>query len=570
MKILKNKGPFFDNEFISKLLIFSIFLYPLLFIWQCGDLTDSGYFAMNYQNFFENLESAKTNSVSFLSDFIGAAWLKVFPNLGIIGLKFLYLIFFYAIIFITFLLLKNLNASKKYILFGLLCGVICSERFTMFVFHRDICSWLFLVITGYYLIEGLKNKLNSFIYLSGFFFAMACLAKLPNIVFILILPLILIYKIYYLENSPNKLKAIIIKYGFFIVGFTTFLILIFLILNYLSLTQTYISNLDIVKNAFDSKKHNWYSLNYLLARYRNDIIVFFPHVISISLISILATWLFTLSQEKKKYITLIFFTLLISSFSFFIYKGYSCSNNIRYLIPGFCFLPLMLSLKNKNKYSLILFVFSSLALTQVFGSNTGLFMKLNYGFILILPTIILFFLDNNTISFKNKEYATPYIFNFGITLLLFFSIVARIGWIFQFQSSFTARLKMTHTIDHPFMKGILTTKENANHIKNICYSINENFQKENSLLIYGHQPMFYYLTKHQPEVEKCWFDKFDSAEDFINSIEKSIRTTRKWPLIIDVKENVMGEKGEVKLAYFLKKNGYNLIKNRNDFAVWKK
>ena len=106
---LKNKNLTVKiEELIEKhkrLLFFSFFsfviIYPLVFIWQCGDLTDTGFFALNYQNFFTDLKLGKVDSLTFLSNLIGALWFKLFPNLGIIGLKFLYVIFLYGIIYFS-------------------------------------------------------------------------------------------------------------------------------------------------------------------------------------------------------------------------------------------------------------------------------------------------------------------------------------------------------------------------------------------------------------------------------------------------------------------------------------
>ena len=108
----------------KKVLFLIIILYPILFIFQGGDLTDVGFYAMNYQNFFQNLQFGDTNSISILSDFIGASWLVLFPNLGILGLKFLSLLFYYSVIGIIYLILKDIAKNRLLLLFGIFCGVV--------------------------------------------------------------------------------------------------------------------------------------------------------------------------------------------------------------------------------------------------------------------------------------------------------------------------------------------------------------------------------------------------------------------------------------------------------------
>jgi hypothetical protein len=67
-------------------LCVALVIYPFLGIWQWGDFTDSGYNAMEVQNFFARLEEGRLSSPRLLSYWIGALWWKVFPSLGVLGL----------------------------------------------------------------------------------------------------------------------------------------------------------------------------------------------------------------------------------------------------------------------------------------------------------------------------------------------------------------------------------------------------------------------------------------------------------------------------------------------------
>ena len=72
-------------------------MYPILFIFQEGaDLTDVGFLAMYYQNFFDYSDIGRSVSTeTILSTIIGATWLKAFPNQGILGLQFFNLFFIF-------------------------------------------------------------------------------------------------------------------------------------------------------------------------------------------------------------------------------------------------------------------------------------------------------------------------------------------------------------------------------------------------------------------------------------------------------------------------------------------
>jgi hypothetical protein len=142
----------------EKILFLMVFVYPLLFIFQGGDLTDSGFFAMSYQNFFPNLQLGETNSISILSDFIGATWFTLFPNSGILGLKILNLLFLYSVIGMTYLILRDFTNKRVLLIMGIFCGVVFATRSSPLVLGRDSVSWFFLVLTSFFLIKGLNQN----------------------------------------------------------------------------------------------------------------------------------------------------------------------------------------------------------------------------------------------------------------------------------------------------------------------------------------------------------------------------------------------------------------------------
>ena len=77
------------------------------------------------------------------------------------------------------------------------------------------------------------------------------------------------------------------------------------------------------------------------------------------------------------------------------------------------------------------------------------------------------------------------------------------------------------------MKGIYTTKKNAYHIKVLCGAIESNIREDNTLFIYGHQPMFYYLTEHQPTIKKFWLvNSVIQTDSLFFSIKENIKKNR--------------------------------------------
>ncbi|WP_228851071.1 glycosyltransferase family 39 protein [Aegicerativicinus sediminis] len=557
----------------KKILYLVIFLYPVLFIFQGGDLTDVGFFAMTYQNFFYELQLGNTNSISILSDFIGASWLTLFPNLGIIGLKFLSLIFFYFSVGLIYLILKNLTEKRLLLWLGIFCGIVFATRNSSFEFGRDEASWLFLILTSFVAIKGLTSRRKIFFYYSGILFVLACLSRFPNIGFILLFPFALIY------FQVGKWKSFSIKYLWlpfkqyvlFLLGTITALMVVLLIFKSLNIYHIFLKNLDVIRNSADNASVSSYSMAHLIQSYLRESFVFLPHLLSVVFLILTTSLIYKYSTKKGNYLGLVVFVILLFCSGLFIFLDFSSRNNIKYLVPAFCAFPLTISIIRRDKFSPIVVIFSLLALTQVVGSNTGLFYKLSKGFMVLLPLSILILSETKKIELKNLCILTKPVLIIGVLYIFFFSIVTRLGSIYHVDTGITSRFRCIYPVEHKKMIGILTTKENASHIKQLSNAIENNISEGENLFIYGHQPMFYYLTKTAPPIKKFWLtNNYIQIDELFNSLEKSINSTKKYPMIVDTKQNIMGNEGQRRFEQFLKEYGYKQIENRRNFDIWKK
>ncbi|MBN1822607.1 MAG: glycosyltransferase family 39 protein [Prolixibacteraceae bacterium] len=552
-------------------MLILILLYPVLFIFQGGDLTDAGSHATTYQNFFKNLQLGEVRSLRFLSDLTGALWFKFFPNSGIIGLKLLYLIFFYPVVFITYFLLKGVAKNRLFLLTGVFCGVVFATRSINFVFNKDIASWFFLILTGFFILNGLNTgKLKSF-YFSGILFVFACLSRFPDIVLILLLPFLLILcKMHHCKTISLKcLWQAIKQYLIFIAGMLTILIIIQFVFKYFNIYDTYIKNLDVVQESANSNNVSSYSMINLIKSYLREGIIFLPYLLSVTSLILTTSLIYEYSKIKKKYLPFVIFIFSIFFTALFVFRNFSYSGNIKYLVPAFCAFPLLMSLINKDRFSKIVAVFCVIGLTQALGSNTGLFLKLSRGFIVLIPLSLLILSEKKQIKFENIRILTKPVLITGISFILFFSLVARLGWIYHVDSGLTCRFRCIYSIEHQKMKGILTTKENAQHIKQLCIAINLNINEGKNLFIYGHQPMFYYLTESFPPVKEFWLENNTvQVDELFFSLEESIASTGNYPLIVDTKQNILGDKGQVRLEQFLNKYGYRCKLEHSDFNIW--
>jgi hypothetical protein len=563
--------PIFTSKKIEKILFILILIFPILLLFQGGDLTDEGSNALTYQNFYYNLQNNVTFSYSILSDFIGATWLYFFPDLGILGLKFLYLIFYYLIITLIYLILREVTKNKLLLLFGIFCGVLFSERFTHFGFDRDTASWFFLMLTSFFIIKGLNKRKDIYFFFSGLIYIFACFSRFPDIVFIALLPLVLVYNHNYRVFSFRQISIPIKRFLLFIFGTTTSLIITMILFKYLDIYDVFISNLDFIKKSIDISNPSSHSLFNLLKRYFIEGLIFIPHLILIFSLIIIASLIFKYSNANKRYYIFSLFAILVFCTAFIFYRGFHAGSNIKYLVSAFCLFPLLFSIREKDKFSTLVVLFSAISLTQLAGSNTGLFLKLNKGFMVLIPIAIFILYERKEVVFMNTKIYTKPVLNIGISIILFLSAYLRVGTIYHVDRGIGSRLRAVYPIEHEKMRGIFTTKMKAKHIKALTNSIKRNLENQNNLFIYGHQPMFYFLTETIPQVENYWLvDNIVQVEELFSSLEESIKLKQKYPMIVDTKQNVMGESGQLKLEEFLKKYNYSCIERKENYNIWKK
>lgn len=571
IKIFDKVKSIFTSKKLEKILFILILIFPIVLLFQGGDLTDEGANALTYQNFYFNLKRDITYSYSILNDFIGASWLYFFPDLGILGLKFLYLIFYYLIITLVYLVLREVTKNKLLLLFGVFCGVLFSERFTHFGFDRDTASWFFLMLTSFFIIKGLNKKSNMYFFFSGVVYIFACLSRFPNIVFILLLPIVLAYSQNNRSFSLRQITTPVVQYLLFIFGTITSLCTTLLMFKYLNIYEVFIGNLDFIKTSLDISNPSSHSIFNLVKSYLSEALVFIPHLISIFTLIIITSFIYKYSNSNKKYYIFSLFAILAFCTAFFFYRGFSYGSNIKYLIPAYCLFPLVLSIRDKDKFSTLAVLFSAISLTQLAGTNTGLFIKLNKGFMVLIPLAIFILYERKEVVFMNTKIYTKQILNIGMSIILFLSAYHRIGTIYHVDTGIGSRLRAIYPIEHEKMRGVFTTEMNAKHIKALTNSIKRNLENQNNLFIYGHQPMFYFLTKTIPQVENYWLlNNIVQVEELFSSLEESIKLTQKYPLIVDTKQNIMGESGQMKFEKFLKKYNYSCIERKENYNIWKR
>ena len=542
-----------------KILLVLIVVYPLFFLFQGGDLTDVGFHSTNYRFFKDFLNDGKFDFLMVaLTNFIGYYWLLLFPSAGILGLKLLYLFFLYGTLYLSWLILKLYSNNSAVILFGLFFGEVFVTRYTPFVFSYDIASWFFLTFSILFFLNSFKKESLFFAFLSGGFIALAALCRTPSIASISI------GLLYFTSGNVMSRKKKWKFFFYFIVGLSSVVVLFFS-----SLISVF--NLSAILSLYEKSSLQSGSANILLSFYKYFVEFF---VFSICIFGVACFFYLyqnsslKLNKKMKMFWLLILLSVItVSYFNFPLLnynsqKVFSYSSNLKFIVPVFVFFPIFFTFYHQDKQRVLILSVVLCGLAQVLGTNTGLFLKLCFGCLLLIPMAVIYVYDYRDIE-KNKLFKGKKLFFVtSLYLILGLSILTRFGWIYHVESGINARAKCLDKINHPKMMGVLTNYRNAKIIEN---SLVLNKLKQEKLLVYGHQPLLYYLSDKQPAITPYWLKNNLVG---LSQLFKKLNSLEKLPIIIDTKENIFGYKGQSKLQQFLVLNNY-ILKNKSNYGdIW--
>jgi len=236
-----------QNEIINQdnIPYLLLFIYPLLFIWQGLDVTDSGFFLSNYQLFFED-GNIRSVHVAWLTNVIGGIWWNLFGNLGVIGFKLLWVLMIWIGFYLAYRLLKPYT-SKHLLGWALLITLLAVTNRGGNWFNYNTMTSVLYMAGAWTLMEGLRQHSRSFLIASGFLLGISVFARLPNILAIGLAAIIVIHGI--LNN--RSLRTIINDLLFFSLGVLISSSVVLIAMEWLEHRQLFI---EAVQHLFSQAK----------------------------------------------------------------------------------------------------------------------------------------------------------------------------------------------------------------------------------------------------------------------------------------------------------------------------
>lgn len=207
--------------FFSFFILF--FINPNWFYLEIGgpDQWAALMYVERFDNFYPDILGARTSRFGWLIP--GQFFINKFNDLGIILFPALYFLITIFTYYFTLKLFFNLNISLFLSLFALSYMELHGSYGWLYMSNFSLT---YLIISIYFFFKGLKNNKQNFLFISGFFSAIAILTYSTTILFFILFPILLFL------NSQGKIKKFLINCLIYLLGFS-FLVLLSIIYFYL-------------------------------------------------------------------------------------------------------------------------------------------------------------------------------------------------------------------------------------------------------------------------------------------------------------------------------------------------
>ncbi|MFT5336099.1 MAG: hypothetical protein ACI9YL_000091 [Luteibaculaceae bacterium] len=555
----------------QKLLWLFIVIYPLLFLFQGGDLTDTGFLTTEYHFFFDYYEeNGFLDLKTVFTYFLGASLLKVFGQ--IIFLKISYYFLVLGTVYMVYWGLKPKFEKKHVLLFALFVGEVFCVRWTHFTLDYDVLSLFLLTGSAVLFSANLGRRNNAILFLSAFFAALSIFTRIPNV---LVVGVFLIYSI--LENIPPINKEKPREYRF--LKFFLFLFINLALLNFILFIciggKAFFESVSLLFSSGQGETADGvgYSLKNLWSIYWNDGLI----AIRYALIMFFVFPFFGGIKSKKigQFVTIGVFLFLL------LYKDlkyqYSYDHINKYIYLGgilvFTFFWMLDVIKNKGKerVNALIALGFGLSLAQMAGTNTGLALKMGYMSIFMFPVVFLYFEQKKDLSFSSIYFSwKPIIWVFSLIICVL-SILPRIGWIYHSDKGLLARSRAVYPIKVSPYLGVFSNKSQVDYIQEIKVIFEGSVQLKNSssIFVYGHKPAFYVILDKKPFIKEYWLNNAVYTPEYVwAQMEKKVGEMNAFPVLIDTKQNILGKKGEVGFIDFINTHLYSKSYSSDNFDIW--
>ena len=541
------KGVTDKHTNLYRLIILLTAVYPLLYIWQGLDFTDAGFSLTNYLWVFDDPRSIETSSRIWLTNILGGLWVYFFgDSLGVAGYRLAGAFLAYAAIFLTYRTLRS-QVKKEYLFPGLFFAMVFIGR-SGFVLNYNTLTAFFYVWSSYYLLRGLNNSKQHYLFISGAVLGLNMFIRLPNILGLALGVCILFHS--YLDRAVisqmgRRISLFLAGYGTAVLAALTVMLFLGHLDNYLaSFGETLVmlgeneghhctgrltaALLDIYKISFLKAVTVAGYLGILLAVLK--LIGKLNRKLNRKLNS-------TLSSKFAQYGVITLAGLLpLVVYDDFYRNWYGMVG----LVSALLFLGLALNLARFRKLNgmtaddsvpdrancaaalaalIILLIVPA-------GSADG-YVTSVYGMYLAIPLAFQGIAEFNYRRGLSREHYR-YTIILGFVLLLVLALAA--GYRYTYRDS-SHRISMAYPVGHQKLQGVLTTRERAQVVTELLEVMPRYVKEGDYLLAYEQIPMVHFLTGTRPYLYGAW-PMLYSPGKFQKMLDRALAERPELPVIV--------------------------------------
>jgi hypothetical protein len=578
----------------DKLFFFLIIIVQFVFIFQGLDFTDSGFDADFYSRIFNDPSAVQYNFIHWFTGIIGGSWLKIFPGMGLLGLRIAGIFFTTLTFAITYDLLKSYlhTGPLRLSLFLIILFLATSVKE---INYNDISAFFF-VCTSWFLFTGLTKEKYYMLFVAGLFISLNTFSHIPNLLGLALI-LIIWFSAYLNRHS---VKRVLLQSFNLVMGFILMSIALIIFMIWMRHDVIYLNSLKLARLTGSIGEHSR-GLMGMLKIY----IFHYGEAISIALLVLVVLWSSSAAWRRIRTdlpasipflrfvkfglmllltITCLFLSGKDPHFWFYLFLFYAGLS----LIVGF----LIVTGRQPRNLRLLAAIGCFMLLLMPVGNSMDLMIIGKYALWIIVPITIDFLLNIRALSSRivvseNHRHSYEQVIdekhmtglrNACIYLTLIF--ILSVTWFYPYFDQ-TNRMQMHYQVNNPHLHGIYTSEKRARVINELLRESALFVKPDDYVLAYDCIPMYYYLTDTRPFMHNSWLWLYEDTV-FKTELNQSLRETHIFPVVIMQKRNSIGNNwpdnddvGDqvhpVTLNYlrdFLKSNQYNQAWENDFFRIY--
>ncbi len=524
----------------TKVFFLLLFLYQLIFIFQGIDFLDEGFTATFYQQFYNDPSSVEYNFMFWLSGLIGGTFAWLFPDSGLLGLRFLSILFTTSTILIVYNLLKN-YLNKTNLKIGLLL-VTLSVCHNPKIFHYNFLSILLYSATASLLFNGLKKNNWGLLLLSGMMVGLDVFSRLPSLV-----NLGLVIAIgYYGFFSKTAVKNIIFQVLAYGVGFFIGVAGIVLLIKSMGHWEVFTNAFKLVTQMGQSDGETAYSPSKLIMQSLNsynDAFFFTLYILVLIIIAAVGPAYLKTRFKVNGWVSgfVKWFSLLLALV--ILLKGLEILMRFYIGLTLITFVLIMFSRATKELKTLML-IATYITFTYALGSSAGIFTAGVHIFWLSIPIAVDYILGIKNLNYRfwvntetnagiaNESSVHEPQFRLIKNAIVTFSIIACLyhQWFYPMHDE-TNRLGMLYSVDNRYVKGIFTTKARVEATNDLLRASSKYVKPGDYTLAFHSFPIYHYMTNTRPYTRNSMPWYYVSGA-FKTQLYKAVEDTKVLPVVI--------------------------------------